>query len=61
MYEDFNWLECISSLHFLKYVSHISNEDNIVLKELLKRKPHLYNEEENKIAVEIANKIELGI
>ena len=61
VYEDFNWLECISSLHFLKYVSHISPDDEIILKELVKRKKYLNNVEENRLAMRIANAVEMGM
>lgn len=61
VYEDFNWLECISSLHFLKYVSHISTDDEIVLKELVKRKNYLNDNKENELAMKFANAVEKGM
>lgn len=61
VYEDFNWLECISSLHFLKYVSHISLDDEVILKELVKRKKYLNDNEENRLAMKIANAVEKGM
>lgn len=61
LYEDTNWLECISSLHYLKYVLRFSVDDNIVLKELLNRKNYLNLHEENKVAMQIANMVEQGM
>lgn len=60
-YEDANWLECISSLHYLKYVLRFSTDDNKVMEELVKRKRYLNNCQENRIAMQIANNIEFGV
>lgn len=61
VYEDFNWLECISSLHFLKYVLHISDNDDAILSELVGRKGYLNDVQENRLALNIADEIEMGI
>lgn len=60
-YEDINWLECIASLHYLKYILRFSEDDNKILNELVKRKDYLNNNEENKIAMKIAEKLEFGM
>lgn len=59
-YKDYRWLECISSLHYLKYVMHVSNDDDVVIEKLVNKKKYLNNIEENKIAMNMANTLEVG-
>ena len=59
-YQDYRWLECISSLHYLKYVMHASNDDNVVIERLIDKNKYLNNWEENKIAMDMANILEVG-
>ena len=53
-----DWLECLGSLHYIKdnLLSASASEDE-VLKELLRRKPHLKNVEENKYALDTLNNL----
>ena len=60
-YEDTNWLECISSLHYLKFVLRFSADENKILEELVCRKQYLNKNDENRTAMQIANKVELGM
>ncbi|MGO5116575.1 hypothetical protein ACTQ33_16540 [Candidatus Avoscillospira sp. LCP25S3_F1] len=53
------WMECIASLHYLKNVFRFGKDD--VVKELMKRKPHLLDEEANYRALEIVNTIRVGV
>lgn len=59
-YEDYNWLECIASLHYLKYVLHVS-DDSKVLRRLAEEKKYLNSAKENANAMSIANKIGMSI
>ena len=52
------WLECVASLHYLKYVLRCSNRDNDVIRELKNRKSQMKNANANNHAMEWANKIE---
>lgn len=52
------WVECITSLHYMKYILRI--EDDQILEILVKRKPYLNSIEANKKALEIANGISVG-
>lgn len=50
-----DWMECIASLHYLKNV--LRYNDAIIIDELIKRKSYLFNSEENRRALDIANSI----
>lgn len=52
------WVECITSLHYMKHILRIQ-EDNL-LEELAEKKPYLNSVEANKKALEIANGISVG-
>ncbi len=52
-----NWLERIASLHFLKYVDRYT-EVGSAIGELVRRKPHMNDENVNKCALHWADKIE---
>lgn len=52
------WLECVASLHYLKYVLHIKNSEQEVLDVLQERKGHLNNNDANYRALQIADEIE---
>ena len=52
------WLECIASLHYLKYILCVSESEEGVLAELQIRKDYLNNNDANVRALEIANEIE---
>lgn len=58
-YECVEWMECIASLHYLKNVYKI--RPGKLLIELQTRKPHLSNEEDNRRALKIADKIRADI
>ncbi len=52
-YDECQWVECLGSLHYIKEnLLPSSAGDEIILKELKKRKPHLNREEDDKIALQ---------
>lgn len=57
-YDISSWMECIASMHYLKNVFRIQ-EDNVI-SELVRRKPHLSDTETNQAALAIANTIKMG-
>lgn len=57
-YDVSSWMECIASLHYLKNVFRFKEDD--VIAELKQRKPHLSDDESNKVALEIVNTIKVG-
>lgn len=57
-YDAASWMECIASLHYLKNVFRIKEDDVIV--ELMRRKPHLSDVEANRDAMAIVNTIKVG-
>ena len=63
-YEKYNnytrteWLECIASLHYLKYILRIDKSETKLLPELQRRKSYLGNYDANTRALEIADEIE---
>lgn len=52
------WLECIASLHYLKFILCVGKTEEDVLSILQKRKDYLNNYNANVRALEIANEIE---
>ena len=52
------WVECITSLHYMKYILRISECD--LLDHLIQRKPYLNSMEANRKALEFANNIGVG-
>lgn len=52
------WLECIASLHYLKYVLAINDSNKDILNDLCVRKGYLDNLEANCRAMQIADEIE---
>ena len=53
-YESQTWAECLASILFIKkYIMPSSASDDEILKELVKRKPHLNQSESNKHALKI--------
>lgn len=60
-YDDVGWLECISSLHYLKFVLRVAEDDEGVLKELVNRKERLNNTDENKAALQYVYEVEMGM
>lgn len=56
-YDCVEWLECISSSHYLKNISHI--EDEKLFDTLKKLKPHLVDDIANQEALKIANSIKV--
>ena len=57
-YDSSSWMECIASLHYLKNVFRIKEDD--VIAELVRRKPYLADEEANRNALAIVNSIKVG-
>lgn len=57
VYDERNWMECIASLHYLKNVFRI--DDNNLIRELRKRKTYLDNDAANNKAKEIVNSIQI--
>ncbi len=57
-YDVSTWMECIASMHYLKNVFRIKEEE--VIAELVWRKPYLSDEETNRDALEIINTIKVG-
>lgn len=53
-----HWLECIVSLHYLKTVYRM--KENELIPELVKRKPYLSDEKENQHALSIMKEIKVG-
>lgn len=53
-----NWLECITSLHFLRCI--LKYDEGCIIDELVKRKPHLNSAKANKKALEISCEIKVG-
>ena len=58
IYTRTNWLESIASLHYLKYVLHIKESEQVVLDALQERKEHLNSNDANCRSLEIADEIE---
>ena len=52
------WMECIASMHYLKNVFRIGEDD--IVAELVRRKPHLSDDEANKLALTIVKTIKVG-
>ena len=52
------WVECITSLHYMKYILRVEEEK--LVQELAERKPYLNSLKANKKALEIANGISVG-
>lgn len=57
-YDASSWMECIASMHYLKNVFRIKEDD--VIAELVRRKPHLSDDKANKDALAIVNTIKVG-
>ncbi len=57
VYDQKDWMECIASLHYLKHVFRI--DDNNLISELKKRKPYLNNDTANNKAKDIVNNISI--
>lgn len=57
-YDSSSWMECIASMHYLKNVFRIREDD--VIAELKQRKPYLSDDEANKHALAIVNTIKVG-
>jgi uncharacterized protein YwgA len=57
-YDVSSWMECIASVHYLKNVFRIQ-EDNVI-DELVRRKPYLSDAEANRNALAVANTIRIG-
>lgn len=57
-YPDYRWVECIASLHYLKYVYHFPEEK--LLDELKSRKDYLNDDSANLEALSIIEKIKVG-
>lgn len=57
-YTTTRWLECIASLHYLKYILCAAESEDDILSILQKRKDYLNNSSANIRALEIANEIE---
>lgn len=53
-----HWVECLASLEYLKrYVCTHDTSDDLVIRELIKRKPHLNNIAANKLALEALRRV----
>lgn len=57
-YDSVQWVECITSLHYLKNVFRYKESE--LIQELQKRKPYLNNEEANNKALIIMKEIKVG-
>lgn len=57
-YDAVSWMECIASMHYLKNVFRIKEDE--VIAELVRRKPYLSDDEANKEALAIVNTIKVG-
>lgn len=57
-YDCVHWVECISSLHYLKNV--FKYKENVLIRELQERKPYLDNGEANEKALSIIKEIKVG-
>lgn len=57
-YDASSWMECIASMHYLKNVFRIKEDD--VIAELVRRKPHLSDDKANRDALAIVNTIKVG-
>jgi len=57
-YDASSWMECIASIHYLKNVFRIKEDD--VIAELVRLKPYLSDDEANKDALAIVNTIKVG-
>ncbi|MEZ3485622.1 MAG: hypothetical protein K1W22_03240 [Lachnospiraceae bacterium] len=57
-YSCVQWMECVASLHYLKNVFRIKEED--LIQELNARKPYLSDEEANIRAISIVEEIKVG-
>lgn len=57
-YDASSWMECIASMHYLKNVFRIKEDD--VIAELKLRKPYLSDDETNRDALAIVNTIKVG-
>ena len=57
-YNESQWVECLGSLHYIKENLLPSTAgDETVLKELKNRKPHLSNDKDDRIALEILKEL----
>lgn len=57
-YDSADWAECLGSLHYLrKNVCSLTVKDDDLLKELVKRKPHLNDIMSNNIALQYIQKL----
>lgn len=51
-YSSEDWAECLGSLHYLKEnIYSITTDENELLRELRRRKPHLNDEDTNRVAL----------
>lgn len=57
-YDESSWMECIASMHYLKNVFRIKEDD--VIAELVRRKPYLSDDKANRAALTIVNTIKVG-
>ena len=57
-YSTTEWLECVSSIHYMKYILRMNNENDSVLDELSKLKPSLNSRKDNECALLWADRIE---
>lgn len=57
-YDAVSWMECIASMHYLKNVFRIKEDE--VIAELVRRKPYLSDDEANREALAIVNTIKVG-
>lgn len=57
-YDVSSWMECIASVHYLKNVFRIQEDE--VIAELVRRKPYLSDAATNKNALAVANTIKIG-
>lgn len=57
-YNESQWVECLGSLHYIKEnLLPSSAEDETILNELKNRKPHLNNDKDDKIALQLLKEI----
>lgn len=57
-YDSSSWMECIASMHYLKNVFRIKEDD--IIAELVRRKPYLVDDDANRNALAIVNTIKVG-
>lgn len=57
-YQEYEWLECLGSLHYIKEsLMPSSADENTLIHELQTRKEHLNKEKDNRLALQILNKL----